>query len=83
MYLKMFELLWNDLSHKEKVKLHRIHLAVINIDYYERFMRKREKLEMFVNTYDKSNSLRTTSKKQKNFWKKLTCGKRSMRETQI
>ena len=75
-YPKLFKMLWHDLSYKEKVKLHKIHLAVINTDYYERLMRKREELEMFINTYDKSKFFKNTVKKAKKLLEKIDLWKK-------
>jgi hypothetical protein len=70
-YLKYFDMLWKDISHKEKVKLHKIHLTVTNTGYYESLMKKRKELEMFISTYDKSKFFRNTVKKAKKLLEKI------------
>lgn len=70
-YLEYFKILWDDLSHKEKVKLHKIHLLATNTDSYERFMKEREKLEKFIDVYDKTKFFRNKVKKAKKLLERI------------
>lgn len=70
-YLEYFKMLWDDLSHKEKVKLHKIHLLATNIDNYERLIKEREKLEKFIDVYDKTKFFRNNVKKAKKLLERI------------